>query len=447
MWLPILRYLCQVRRYMLPHRIEEFMRRLGPDAVAIIPSAREATRSNDTHYRYRQDSDFYYLTGFDEPEAIAILSPSHKEHKYVLFVRPRDPEKEVWDGFRAGVEGAVKDYGADAAFPVEEFATKLSDLINGMKTLYYRLGAGNGNLDELIIKNIARLRSMGRRGMSAPQTIVDTGSILHEMRLIKADEEISIMQQSADIAAEAHREAMKTVRPGMKEYEIEALIEYIFRKNGAAAPSYNSIVGGGANATILHYIDNDAELRDGDLMLVDAGAEYRGYASDITRCFPVNGRFSKAQRDIYDLVLKTQMACIDMVKPGVSIDELHNRSVEILTEGMLELNLLQGDPKKIIEEGTYKRFYMHRLGHYLGMDVHDVGLYYIDGESRKLQPGMVTTIEPGLYVALDAENVPDQYRGIGVRIEDDVLVTPEGNAVLTKKAPKEIDEIEALMNR
>jgi Xaa-Pro aminopeptidase len=426
-------------------RLEEFIRRIGNDSVAIIPSAREATRSNDTHYRYRQDSDFFYLTGFDEPEAIAVISPSNKEHRYILFVRPRDPEKEIWDGFRAGVDGAVKTYGADAAFPIEEFATKISDLINNVQTLYYRIGNGNPDIDNLLIKNISRLRAMGRKGMSAPKSIVDTGTVLHEMRLIKTDEEIALMQHAADIAADAHIEAMKLARPGMKEFEIEALIEYIFRKNGANAPSYNSIVASGANATILHYINNNAELKDGDLMLIDAGAEYRGYASDITRCFPINGRFTEPQRDIYNLVLKTQKACIDMARPGLTIDDLHNRSVEILTEGMLELGLLEGDPKKIIEEGTYKRFYMHRLGHYLGMDVHDVGLYYINGESRKLEAGMVITIEPGLYVAQNAENVPDKYRGIGVRIEDDLLVTKEGNRVLTSKAPKEIEEIESLM--
>jgi Xaa-Pro aminopeptidase len=426
-------------------QLAEFMRRMEPDSVAIIPSARPATRSNDTHYRYRQDSDFYYLTGFDEPEAVAVIAPS-REEKYTLFVRPRDPEKEIWDGRRAGVEGAVKEHGAHAAFNIDEFPERLGDLLGNARNLYYRLGSDR-EFDDLVIKQITRMRTMGRRGIHAPEAITDPGVILHELRLIKTEEEIALMQHAADIAAEAHREAMRTARPGMKEYEIEALIEYVFRRSGAAAPAYGSIVGSGPNATVLHYVNNDATLRDGDLLLVDAGAEYRGYASDITRTFPVGGRFSTAQREVYDLVLEAQVACVEMVRPGVTIDELHNRSVEILTEGMARLGLLAGDPHKLIAEEAYKRFYMHRLGHYIGMDVHDVGRYHVDGRSRPLEPGMVTTIEPGLYIAPDAEGVPDKYRGIGVRIEDDVLVTAEGHRVLSSKAPKQAEEIEQLTAR
>ena len=364
----------------------------------------------------------------------------------MLFVRPRDPEREVWDGRRAGVEGARQEYGADAAFTIDEFPEKLGDLINGARNLYYRLG-GDAELDETIVRRIRLMRAASRRGVHAPQSITDPGTILHEMRLIKSEEEIVIMQRAADIASEAHREAMKATRPGMKEYEIEALIEYIFRRNGAAAPAYTSIVGGGANATVLHYINNDATLRDGDLLLVDAGAEYGGYASDITRTFPVNGRFTDAQRDIYSLVLEAQQACIERVRPGVTMEELNNHSVEILTAGMVRLGLLAGDPQKLIEEETYKRFYMHRLGHYLGMDVHDVGQYQIDGQPRPVEAGVVMTVEPGLYIAPDAEGAPDKYRGIGVRIEDDVLVTAEGYRVLTSEAPKQIEEIEQLMAR
>jgi len=288
---------------------------------------------------------------------------------------------------------------------------------------------------------------MGRKGVHPPQTIVDPGSILHEMRLFKTVEEVALMQRAADIAAEAHREAMRAARPGAKEYEIEALIEYVFRKNGALAPAYGSIVGAGANATILHYVNNDAELKDGDLLLVDAGAEYEGYASDITRTFPVSGRFSEAQRDVYQLVLDCQEQCIRLVAPGVTLDELHERSVEILTEGMVRLGLLAGDVKKLIEEEAYKKFYMHRLGHYLGMDVHDVGAYHADGQPRPVEPGIVLTVEPGLYISAEAEGVPERYRGIGVRVEDDVLVTPAGHRILTDKAPKQIQEIEALMAR
>ena len=427
-------------------QLTEFMQRMEPNSVAIISSAREATRSHDTHYRYRQDSNFYYLTGFDEPEAIAVIAPGHAEHKYTLFVRPRDPEREIWDGRRAGVEGATSEHGADAAFPIEEFSAKLGDILNGARNLYYRIG-NDAELDDTLIKQIRRMRAGIRRGIHPPEAIIDPGAILHELRLIKTEEEIAIMQRSADIAAEAHREAMKAARPGMKEYEIEALIEYIFRRNGASAPAYTSIIGSGANATVLHYINNDATLRDGDLLLVDAGAEYQGYASDITRTFPINGRFTQAQRDLYDLVLQTQLTCIEMVRPGVTMDELHNRSIELLTEGMVRLGLLAGDPQKLIEEETYKRFYMHRLGHFLGMDVHDVGKYHVNGQSRSLEPGIIITVEPGIYIAPEAEGVPDKYRGIGIRIEDDVLVTADGPRVLTSKASKQVEEIEQLMAR
>jgi Xaa-Pro aminopeptidase len=426
-------------------QLAELMRRMEPNSVAILPSAREALRSNDTHYRYRQNSDFYYVTGFDEPESIAVVAPSHAEHKYTLFVRPRDPEREVWDGRRAGIEGAKDLHGADASFPVEEFREKLGDLINGAKHLYYRIGE-DAELDAVIVKQIIRMRALGRRGMHAPESITDPGVVLHEMRLIKSAEEIALMERAASITAEAHREAMRAAKPGMNEYEIEALIEYTFRKRGAAAPAYTTIVGAGANATVLHYVSNNATMRDGDLLLVDAGAEYDGYAADITRTFPVNGRFTEAQRDIYNLVLETQLASIEMVRPGVTMEGLRQHSIEMLTEGMVRLNLLEGEPAKLIEEEKYKRFYMHGLGHYLGMDVHDVGRYQQDGSPRPVEAGMVMTVEPGLYVAADAENVPDKYRGIGIRIEDDVLVTEDRHRVLTHEAPKQIEEIEALMS-
>ncbi|HEX5709275.1 MAG TPA: Xaa-Pro aminopeptidase [Pyrinomonadaceae bacterium] len=433
---------------MIRPQLAELMRRMGPDSVAIIPAAREARRSNDTEYRYRQDSDFYYVTGFSEPESIAVLAPSHPEHKFTLFVRPRDPEREIWDGRRAGVEGARTEFGADAAFPVAEFPEKLLDILSGAKQVYYRIGDGRDDLDAQIVRQIARMRSMGRRGIQAPQAIIDPSSLIHEMRLIKTEGEVELMQRAASISSEAHREAMRAARPGMMEYEIEALIEYVFRRNGASGAAYTTIVGGGANATVLHYITNDAQLRDGDLLLIDAGAEYETYASDITRTFPVNGKFTDAQRDIYELVLKAQEECIAMVRPGVTLDEMHERSVEILTEGMVRLGLLEGETRKLIEEEKYKKFYMHRLGHYLGMDVHDVGRYHLDDKSsRPVEPGIVMTVEPGLYIAADAEGIPEKYRGIGVRIEDDVLVTGDGHHVLTAEAPKQIEEIEQLMAR
>ena len=428
---------------MIRPQLEEFMRRMDPKSVAIIPSAREATRSNDTQYRFRQDSDFYYLTGFEEPDSIAVIAPG-REQKYTLFVRPRDPEQEIWVGRRAGVEGAKKEFGADESFPIAEFETKLHDLLDGADKLYFRLGA-YPDIDSTIIKQIAQMRAVNRKPIHPPRTIIDPATIVHEMRVLKSPEEIELMQRAADIAAEAHVEAMKAVKPGMKEYQIEALIEQIFRQKGASGPSYNSIVGAGANATVLHYINNDGDLRDGDLLLIDAGAEYKGYASDITRTFPINGRFSKAQREIYDLVLKTQVACVDMVRPGVTHDELKAHSVEMLTEGMVELGLLKGKPADLIKEEKYKQFYMHGLGHLLGIDVHDVGIYYYDKESRALEPGVVMTIEPGIYVAPDTKDIPEQYLGIGVRIEDDVLCTGNGPRVLTTGVPKDADEIEALM--
>jgi Xaa-Pro aminopeptidase len=414
-------------------------------SVAIIPSARETVRSNDTHFRFRQDSDFYYLTGFEEPESIAVIAPA-RETKYTMFLRPRDPEREIWDGRRAGIEGAKSEYGAQEAFSISEFAEKLEEILDGAESLYYRLGV-HPDLDEMIIRKITSMRTFNRKPIQFPTTIIDPATIVHEMRVLKSAEEIDIMQRAADIAAEAHVEAMKAVRPGMKEYQVEALIEQIFRQKGAAAPAYTSIVGAGANATVLHYINNDGELRDGELLLVDAGAEYKGYASDITRTYPISGKFSKAQREIYDLVLEAQMSCVEMVRPGVTHEQLKNHSIEILTAGMVRLGLLKGEPEELIKEDKYKQFYMHGLGHMLGIDVHDVGRYYFDKESRALEPGVVMTVEPGLYVAPDTKDIPEQYLGIGVRIEDDVLCTQNGPRVLTNKVPKDAGEIEALMAR
>lgn len=437
---------------MLKPQLKEFMHRMEPNSVAIIPAAREAVRSHDTNYRYRQNSDFFYLTGFEEPEAIAVITPS-AEKKFTLFVRPREREQEIWNGYRAGVEGALRDYAADQSFPISDFDEKLPEILDGPKVLYYAFGNGGGEFDQKLIRQLAQMRELNRRPLEPPQTIIDPTSILHEMRVFKSADEIEIMQRAADIAAEAHVAAMKAVKPGMKEYEIEALIESIFRQKGASGPSYTSIIGSGSNATILHYIDNTGTLRDRDLLLIDAGCEYKGYASDITRTFPINGKFSAAQRDIYDLVLETQMSCIDMVRPGVRLEDLKTHSIEMLTEGLVRCGLLKGDPKKLIEEKKYLQFYMHNLGHFLGIDVHDAGRYYFNGESRPAEPGMVMTIEPGLYISPDTTNIPEEfnqdvpekYLGIGVRIEDDVLVTENGARVLTHKVPKDPGEIEALM--
>jgi len=429
---------------MIRSQLSEFMRRMQPNSVAIIPAAREATRSNDTHYRFRQDSDFFYLTGFEEPETIAVIKPG-ETHEYVLFVRPRDPEREIWDGRRAGVEGAKSEFGAHEAFPVADFDGKLREILDGAETLYYRLGVQR-DLDDKIIREIGNMRAVNRKPIHPPATIIDPATIIHELRVIKSPDELELMQKAADIAAEAHVAAMKAARAGMREYELEALIEQVFRRHGAAGPAYTSIVGAGPNATVLHYINNDGELRDGELLLVDAGAEYKGYASDITRTFPINGRYSQAQRDIYDLVLKAQMACVEMVRPGVTHDQLKQHSIEVLTEGMVELGLLQGEPEQLIKDKKYEKFYMHGLGHMLGIDVHDVGRYYYGKESRALEPGVVMTVEPGIYIAPDTKDVPEKYLGIGVRIEDDVLCTDGAPRVLTSKVPKHPGEIEALMN-
>ncbi|HYT50377.1 MAG TPA: Xaa-Pro aminopeptidase [Pyrinomonadaceae bacterium] len=437
---------------MLKPQLAEFMRRMDKNSVAIIPAAREAVRSHDTNYRYRQNSDFFYLTGFEEPESIAVISPG-KEKKFTLFVRPRDLDQEIWYGYRAGVEGAVRDYNADEAFTIDKFDEKLPEIMDGPEVLYYAFGHTTAEMDQKIIRQLTLMRETNRKPLEPPRTIVDPSSILHEMRVIKSAEEVELMQRAADIAAEAHVGAMKAVRSGMMEYEVEAMLEAYFRKHGASGSSYTSIVGAGGNATVLHYIDNKDDLKDGDLLLVDAGAEYKGYASDITRTFPINGKFSQAQREIYDLVLKAQMSCVDMVRPGVRLEDLKTHSIEILTEGMVELGLLKGDTKKLIEEKKYMQFYMHNLGHYLGIDVHDAGRYYFNGESRPAEPGMVMTIEPGLYISPDTSRIPDEfnkdipakYLGIGVRIEDDVLVTEKGSRVLTHKVPKDADEIEAVM--
>ena len=429
---------------MIKPQLEEFMRRMAPKSVAIIPGAHDTRRSNDTHYRFRQDSDFFYLTGFEEPDSLAVIR-SDVEPKYTLFVRPRDPEREIWDGRRAGVEGAKSEFGAGEAFPIDEFEAKLNEFLDGAEILYYRLGVDR-ELDDTIVKELVRMRGWNRKPVHPPQTIVDPATIVHELRVLKSAEEIEIMQAAADIAAEAHVEAMKAVKPGMREYQVEALIEQVFRRHGAAAPAYTSIVGAGPNATVLHYINNDGELRDGDLLLVDAGAEYKGYASDITRTYPINGRFTAAQREIYDLVLKAQMSCVEMVRPGVTHEQLKQHSIEVLTEGMVQLGLLEGKPEELIKEKKYEKFYMHGLGHMIGIDVHDVGRYYYGQESRALEPSVIMTVEPGLYISTETKDVPEKYLGIGVRIEDDVLCTSNGPRVLTSKVPKQAEEIEALMS-
>ena len=421
---------------------------MEPNSIAIIPAAHESTRSYDTEYRFRQDSDFWYLTGFPEPDAVAVIDPASKT-PFTLYVRPRDLEMETWFGRRQGTEGAVKNYGADKAFPIDKFDADLAKLLDGYEKLYYRFAVDKA-LDQKILEYFTTQRVRRLKSAYPPHTIVDPTIILGEMRLHKNEDEVGMMQRAADIAAEAHVVAMKKVKPGMNEFEVESLIEAYMRQKGASGVAYNSIVGGGDNATILHYVENNMPLKDGDLILIDAGAEYEGYASDITRTFPINGKYTKAQREVYDVVLDVQEECIKYTKTGNTVKGRQEFSIELLTEGMKKLGLLKGKTKDLIKKKAYMKYYMHGVGHYLGLDVHDAGRYFTDQtakNSRPFAPGMVLTVEPGLYIPPDDKSAPAKYRGIGVRIEDDVLVTKDGNLNLTAKVPKDPDEIESIMQK
>ncbi len=424
-------------------RRRQLMRMAGADAILILPAASERIRNNDSHYPYRQDSDFLYLTGFHEPEAVLVLVPGRRHGESLLFCRERDPERETWDGPRAGTEGAVERYGMDDAFPISDLDDILPGLIEGRSRVYYHLGR-DADFDLKLIGWVNRVRAQIKQGAEPPHEFLALGHLLHDLRLFKSRDEIATLRRSAAIAAEAHVRAMQAARPGMFEYEIEAELLHAFRRRGAV-PSYEPIVGAGANACVLHYRANNAPLKSGDLILIDAGAELDGYASDITRTFPVDGVFSPAQRALYSLVLDAQAAAIAAVRPGASWIAPHEAAVRVLTEGLLRLGLLKGTLAQCLKDESYRRFYMHKTGHWLGLDVHDVGDYRIEGEYRLLEPGMVLTIEPGLYVAPDAKGVAAKWRGIGIRIEDDVVVTAQGCEVLSGGVPKAIDEIESLM--
>ncbi len=422
-----------------------FMQKIKGGA-AIFPSALSAMRTHSTEYKYHQDSNFYYLTGFEEPGTICVIAPDHPEHQYALFVRPRAPEREVWTGKRVGVEGAKEDFGADAAYPIEEFDEKILEYLNKADRLYYSFG-----LDEAFNRKIIELLKQYRRRRlregTGPYVVIDPVEILAEMRLIKDYEELSRIRRAIEISIEAHIAVMKAVCPGMYEYELEGLIDSIFRKNGANCPAFETIVASGANATILHYTANDRQIQDGDLVVIDAGCEYKYYNGDITRTFPANGKFTNIQREVYQLVLDVQLEIIESIRPGVSIGEPYQKATEMLTEAMLKLGLLEGKKEELIKEDKQKQFYPHRIGHMLGIDVHDMAKTREGEEYKTFQPGMVMTVEPGLYIAPDSKNVPPKYLGIGVRIEDNVLVTESGCEVLTAKVPKTIDEIEAFMVR
>ncbi len=425
-------------------RLTEFMSRMEANSVAIFFSAPEILRNADTDYEFRQDSDFYALTGLNEPESVAVISPNHDSHKYVLFVRPRNKEMEIWNGLRAGVEGAISQYGADAAYDISQLANVLPKYLENNQKLYYRFGQREAN-DLRVIKYLNSLKAAIRAGKQTPSTIIDPSSLLHELRLRKSAEEIETMRTAARISAEGHIAAMKACQPGMYEYELEALIEYVFRSKGANGTSYQSIVGSGFNSTILHYNTNNAQIEDGDLVLIDAGAEYKMFAGDITRTFPANGKYSKAQQAVYELVLHANKEVIQMVKPGESFMALHEKTIDIITQGLIDLDLLAGDHKENVERKTYERFFMHRTGHWLGMDVHDVGRYKLEDGWRKIEPGMAFTVEPGIYIQPSTEGAREEFYNIGIRVEDDIVVTETGCEVLTSLVPKEVADIEALM--
>ena len=424
-------------------RRKQLMHMMGADAIAILPTNPERPRNRDVDYPFRPDSDFFYLTGFPEPEAVAVLAPGRPHGEYLLFCRDRDLEKEIWNGRRAGPEGAVERFGADDAFPISDIDDILPGLLESRERVFYNMGAAP-EFDQRLIGWVNGLRSQSRAGKQAPDEFVSLEHFVHDMRLYKSRAEVKVMRQAANIAARAHKRAMQVCRPGMMEYELEAEFLHEFRKAGGE-PAYPSIVGGGENACILHYTENNAELNKGELVLIDAGVEHECYASDITRCFPVGGRFSKAQRAVYELVLDAQLAAIEEVYPGNTWNAPHDAAVKVLTRGLVKLGLLKGRTPTLVKEHAYRKFYMHRTGHWLGMDVHDVGDYKVGDAWRVLEPGMVLTVEPGLYIAAGTKGVARKWWNIGVRIEDDVLVTRDGHDVLSKNVPKTVDEIESLM--
>ena len=425
-------------------RRQRLLHMLEPGSIAILPAAPERTRSRDVEHPYRSDSDFFYLTGFPEPEAIAVLLPGRKQGQFVLFCRERDPEMETWNGRRAGLEGAMERFGADDAFPISDIDDILPGLMENKERVYYSMGT-HPDLDQHMIEWLNRVRQKARAGVHAPGEFVSLDHLLHEMRLIKSAAEIQKMKKAAKVSAAAHCRAMQVCKPDMMEYQLEAELLHHFMVNGCRHAAYPAIVGGGENGCILHYTENESELQDGDLVLIDAGGEYDNYAADITRTFPVNGKFSANQKALYEIVLAAQKAAIDKVQPGSHWNEPHEAAVKVLTKGLIKLGLLKGTPAKLIKEEAYRRFYMHRTGHWLGMDVHDVGDYKLDGDWRIFEPGMVLTVEPGLYIAPGSKGVAKKWWGIGIRIEDDVRVTRSGHEVLTSGVPKEVDEIEALM--
>jgi len=425
-------------------RRKQLMDTMEPGSIAIIASAQELVRSRDTHFMFRQDSDFHYLSGFPEPNAVIALIPGREHGEFVLFCNDKDLEQETWHGRRFGPEAACDEFAADDAFPIDDIDDILPGMMEGRHRIYYEMGKNN-ELDNRVMGWVNKIRAQVKKGAQPPGEFVDLRHALHELRLFKSAAEIKLMRKSAAIAVDAHLRAMNVCQPGMTEWQIEAELHYEFARQGARYPAYSSIVASGDNACILHYTENQSKLKKEDLLLIDAGAEYQMYASDITRTFPVSGVFSEPQKELYNLVLKAQLAAIETIRPGSHWMQAHETAVAVLTEGMVELGLLKGDVAQLIEEEAYKRFYMHKTGHWIGLDVHDVGDYSIEGQPRVLEAGMVMTVEPAIYIPANADDVAAKYRGIGIRIEDDVLVTASGHDILTDGVPKTIEEIEAIM--
>lgn len=425
-------------------RRKALMKQIGPNSVLVLPSAPEILRNGDAFYAFRQQSDFYYLTGFDEPEAVLVLLPNRPQGEYVLFNRVRDRSREIWDGPRAGQEGARKDFMANEAFPIDELAEKLPDLLSGRDNIHYTLGI-NHEFDEVLLKAVNEVKAKIRGGVHAPISFVDITHSIHEMRLIKEPAEIEVMQKAIDITHDGHLAAMRACKPGRYEYELEAAFLYECHRQGARSTAYTSIVGAGKNTCVLHYVANNELVKDGDLVLIDAGAEYHNYAADITRTFPANGKFTSEQRAIYELVLEAQLKGIEAVKPGADYLKPQEAIVKVITQGLIDLKILQGNLDRLIEDKAYFPFYMHKSGHWLGIDVHDAGRYKVGDNWRTFAPGMMLTVEPGIYISADIPGVDKRWHNIGVRIEDDILVTSKGREVLSQKIPKQVQEIEALM--
>jgi Xaa-Pro aminopeptidase len=408
--------------------------------VLVLFAAPEAIRNNDVHHPYRQDSDVYYLTGYEEPQSALVLS-SENEDAYALFVRPKDRTREIWDGYRAGVEGAKSDFGADAAYDIADLADRLPQLLAGHERVFYHVGR-YPEADRSFIDAMNTTRFRERRGKDFPEHIIDSDRVVHQLRYVKSRDEVLHMQEAQRITEAAHRAAMRQAAPGMNEGEIDAVLTAHFRRGGAARAAYESIVASGPNATVLHYISNNRTMQDGELLLIDAGCEYRYYASDVTRTFPVNGKFSPAQRAVYEVVLQAELAAIAQTAASATLDAIHDVAVKVLTEGMIELGLIEGSLDEALEDKRYKRYYMHSTSHYLGMDVHDVGRYKRGGQASPLEAGVVITVEPGIYIAADDMDVKEEFRGIGIRIEDDVLVEENGIRILSEGIPKTIEAVE-----